>query len=290
MSAELGDFLRTRRARVRPEDAGLRISSHPPRRRVPGLRREELALLAGVSVDYYVRLEQGRAGHPSESVLEALARALQLDETEQAHLHELARPPRPRRRRRRRPRVRPELRRLLERMDGIPAFVLGPRMDVLAWNPLAAAMMGDFGALAPHHRNIPRHVFLDPGSRRLYPEWKQIARETVAYLRMEAGRDPDDAELAELVGELSLASPEFARWWADHDVYEKTHGTKRIDHPEVGEMTLHYETLVLPDQPGQTLVTYTAEPGSPSDTALRLLATLAAQTPSTPRSESHSRT
>jgi hypothetical protein len=175
-------------------------------------------------------------------------------------------------------------------MHDVPAFVLGPRMDVLAWNPLGAALIADFATLPPERRNMPRLVFLDDDARRLYPDWETVARETVAYLRLAAGRAPDDADLAELIGELSLASPDFARWWADHDVREKTHGSKRMVHPEVGEMTLEYETLVLPDEPEQALVTYTAEPGSPSETALRLLATLAAQTPSTPRSESHSRT
>jgi len=291
MPAQLGEFLRSRRARLRPEDTGLPANG---RRRVPGLRREELALLAGVSVDYYVRLEQGRAEHPSESVLDAIARALRLDETEVAHLHTLARPGPVRRRRRRPARVRPELLRLVERLDGVPALVLGPRMDVLAWNSLGAALVVDFAALPPRERNMPRLMFLDEETRRLYPDWETVARETVAFLRLTAGRSREDAELAELVGELSLASRDFARWWADHDVREKTHGRKRFAHPAVGELILDYETLVLPDEPEQALVTYTAGAGSRSETGLRLLASLAAepaaQTPSTPRSRSHSRT
>ena len=270
---ELSDFLRTRRAALRPAAAGVETAGE--RRRVPGLRREELARLAGVSVDYYVRLEQGRGGvHPSDSVLDALARALRLDDAEHAHLRRIARaplaaaPPR----RRRAQRVRPEVRQLLERMPDVPAFVLGRRMDVLAWNPLAARLHVDFGGLEPRMRNMPRLVFLDEASRHLYPEWEQVARETVAYLRFEASADPDDAELHALVGELSTVSAEFRRWWARHDVREKSHGRKRYRHPLVGELELHYETLALPGDDRQTLVTYTAAPGAPSETALRMLA------------------
>jgi transcriptional regulator with XRE-family HTH domain len=270
---ELSDFLRTRRARVSPADAG--IATAGERRRVPGLRREELALLAGVSVDYYVRLEQGRGGvHPSDSVLGALARALRLDEAEHAHLRRLARAPlleRPAGRARPQ-RVRPEVQRLLDRMADVPAFVLGRRMNVLAWNELAARLHVDFGALPPRMRNMPRLVFLDDASRQLYPDWEQVARETVAYLRFEASAHPDDAELHALVGELSTKSPAFGRWWTRHDVREKSHGVKRYRHPLVGDLELHYEALALPADHHQTVVTYTAQPGSPSETALRMLA------------------
>jgi transcriptional regulator with XRE-family HTH domain len=270
---ELSDFLRTRRARLSPADAGIETAGE--RRRVPGLRREELALLAGVSVDYYVRLEQGRGGvHPSDSVLNALARALRLDDAEYAHLRRLATAPLAQAppRRPRPQRVRPEVQRLLDGMADVPAFVLGRRMDVLAWNELAAGLHVDFGALPGRMRNMPRLVFLDDASRQLYPDWEQVARETVTYLRFEASAQPDDAELHALVGELSTKSPEFGRWWARHDVREKSHGVKRYRHPLVGDLELHYETLTLPDDDRQTLVTYTAEPGSPSETALQMLA------------------
>jgi transcriptional regulator with XRE-family HTH domain len=278
---DLSDFLRSRRARISPAEAGFDVAGE--RRRVPGLRREELAMAAGVSVDYYVRLEQGRGGiHPSDSVIQALARALRLDDAEQAHLARLARaplaaPPR----RTRRQRVRPEVQRLLDRMTDVPAFVLGRRMDVLAWNELAARLHVDFGALPPRMRSMPRLVFLDEASRQLYPEWEQVASETAAYLRFEAGAAPDDPELHSLVGELSTKSPEFRRLWSRHDVREKSHGRKRYRHPLVGEIELHYETLALPADDRQTLVTYTAEAGSPSETALRMLALRAeAQPPS----------
>jgi transcriptional regulator with XRE-family HTH domain len=269
---ELGEFLQSRRARLRPEDVGLPSYG---RRRVPGLRREELAQLAGVSVDYYVRLEQGRAGRPSNEVLEAIARALSLDDDELAHLHDLARPTL----RRRRPpppeRVRPEVQRLLDALDGVPAMVFGRRMDVLAWNRLAAALWVDFGSLPREQRNAARQVFLDEGTRQRNPDWEQGARETVAYLRLAAGRHPDDAELAALVGELSMKSADFRRLWAHHDVHEKTHGTKRHIHPLVGELTLSWETLALTGDSDQMLITYTAEPGSESETGLRLLGAMA---------------
>jgi transcriptional regulator with XRE-family HTH domain len=266
----LGEFLQARRAQLSPGAAGVTTYG---RRRVPGLRREELAQLAGVSVDYYVRLEQGRAAHPSAEVLDAIARALQLEEVERRHLHDLAGP------RRRGPtaeRVAPGLRQLLSQLDGVPAVVLGRRMDILAWNPLAAALLGDPERLPPEHRNIARIMLLDPAARDFYVDWERHARETVGYLRQCAGRYPDDARMAALVGELSVKSDAFARWWADHHVREKASGTKRMHHAVVGELTLAYETLVPPGAPDQALVTYTAEPGSESDTALRLLASWAA--------------
>jgi len=256
--AELSDFLRSRRARLRPEDVGLPDYG---RRRVPGLRREELAQLAGVSVDYYVRLEQARDIHPSDSVLDAIAGALRLSDDERAHLFALVRPSR-RPRRRAPQRVRPAVRRLLD-SAGVPAFVLGRRMDVLAANALAEAL---------HARgNMLRQVFLDDGARVFFPEWEAVAAETVAYLRLTA--DPDDPQLIELVGELSLRSEDFRSLWARHDVKAKSFGVKRFEHPQVGPLELEYESLALPD-PDQVLVTYTAAPGSPSATALSLLATL----------------
>lgn len=240
---ELGQFLKSRRGRLQPEDVGLQAFG---RRRVPGLRREELAQLAGVSVDYYVRLEQGRAGQPSEGVLEAIARALRLDAAEWSHLYDLARPSRRRRRQPRPERVRPAVRQLLDALEGIPAMVVGRRMDVLAWNRLAAALLVDWGSLPPEQRNAARHVFFDEGARELYPDWEEGARATVAYLRLAAGRHPDDPGLAALVGELSMKSEEFRRWWADHDVHEKTHGTKRLMHPIVGELTVSYRASPCP--------------------------------------------
>lgn len=265
---ELGEFLRSRRDRLRPEEVGL---PDLPRRRVPGLRREELAQLAGVSADYYMRLEQGRAGHPSAGVLEAIAEALGLDDAERAHLYDLAQPTRTHRRGPRSERVRPELRFLLDALDRVPALVLGRRMDVLAWNRLAAALLVDFGALPADQRNTARLFFLDDGMRAHYSDWEEGARETVAYLRLLAGRHSDDPGLAELVGELSMKSAEFRRLWARHDVREKSHGKKQMEHPMVGPFTLYYETLALRGEPDQVLVMYVAEPGSESETALRLL-------------------
>jgi transcriptional regulator with XRE-family HTH domain len=269
---ELGQFLKSRRGRLQPDDVGLQTFG---RRRVPGLRRSELAQLAGVSVDYYVRLEQGRAGQPSEGVLEAIARALSLDDDERAHVYDLARPTRRRRREPRPERVRPEVQRLLDLLYGVPALVMGRRMDVLAWNPLAAALTVDWGSLPPEQRNAARHFFLDEGARRLYVDWDDAGRDTVANLRLAAGRHPDDPELATLVGELSMKSEEFRRWWARHDVREKTHGTKRLRHPIVGDLTLSYESLAIAADTDQMLITYTAEPGSESETALHLLASMA---------------
>jgi transcriptional regulator with XRE-family HTH domain len=272
----LGEFLQARRALLSPEAAGVQSYG---RRRVPGLRREELAQLAGVSVDYYVRLEQGRAHHPSAEVLDALARALQLEEVERSHLHDLAGPAPARRRRVAPERIRPGVQRLLDQFDSVPVFVLGRSMDLLAWNRLAAALIGDPGRLPAEQRNMARMTFLDPACRAHYPDWERVARETVGYLRHCAGRHPEDPELAALVGELSLKSEQFARWWAGHLVREKTHGTKRMLHPVVGELTLNYETLMVAGEADQALIAYTAEPGSESETALRLLASWAAPAP-----------
>jgi transcriptional regulator with XRE-family HTH domain len=266
---DLREFLRSRRARIAPEAVGLPVGhSH---RRVPGLRREELAMLAGVSVDYYVRLEQGRNTSVSASVLDAIARALQLDDFERAHLFDLAKPKAGARRPAPRPqRVRPGVRVLLENLV-TPAFVLGRRLDVLATNRMARALLCDFDALPPRERNHARWVFLDPAARELYVDWDAIARDNVAVLRMDAGRHPDDPELSALIGELTMKSPEFAGWWADHDVLRQTHGSKRYHHPVVGDLTVTYEALTLPDDPEQTLFVYSVEPGSSSAQALALL-------------------
>ncbi|MEU6122884.1 helix-turn-helix transcriptional regulator [Streptomyces sp. NPDC047123] len=276
MDGDLGDFLRSRRARIQPADVGLVAHG---RRRVPGLRREEVAQLAGVSVDYYIRLEQGRGPSVSDAVLDAIARVLRLDGTEHAYLRAVARPvPRARAPRAAAQRVRPGLRLLLDTIDRAPAFVFGRRMDVLAWNDLADAVNG-FSRLSPAERNIPRQVFLEGAGRQCYPEWEAVAAETVAYLRLDAARYPSDAGLCALVGELSVKSAEFRRLWADHQVKEKTHGVKRIDHPVVGELVLPYETLTLPGDPDQLLVVYTPEPGSDSADRLALLSSWTA-TPS----------
>ncbi|MGW1125024.1 helix-turn-helix transcriptional regulator [Streptomyces sp. NPDC002526] len=272
MDGELGDFLRSRRARISPEDVGLNSYG---RRRVPGLRREEVAQLAGVSVDYYIRLEQGRGPSVSDAVLDAIARVLRLDETEHAYLRTVARP-----KARKAPgssarRVRPGLRLLLDMFDRAPAFVLGRRMDVLAWNALGDALSG-FSRMSAAERNMPRQAFLAPGARELYPDWPAVAAETVAYLRLDAGLHPDDKELAALVGELSLKSEDFRRLWADHQVKAKTYGVKRMAHPVVGALTLPYETLAVPGEPDLSLVVYTPEPGSETAERIALLGSWAA--------------
>lgn len=272
-NAELKEFLRTRRARLRVDDVEIGGTSRV--RRVPGLRREEVAQLAGVSVDYYSRLEQGRHLNVSDEVLDAVARALRLDEVERSYLFQIARTKTRRARRRPAPvqRVRPGIRRVLETLDDVtPAFVFGRRMDMLAANRLARALIGDFEALPPRERNLLRFTFLDESARELYTDWGEVARDNVAILRLDAGRHPDDPLLTELVGELAVKSEEFRRWWADHNVRERTHGIKRYHHPLVGDLTVNYESVAVLGDPDQTLCIYTAEPGSPSETALRLLA------------------
>ncbi|MFJ6794707.1 helix-turn-helix transcriptional regulator [Streptomyces sp. NPDC091268] len=269
--AELGEFLRTRRARLRPEDVGL--PDHGRHRRVPGLRREELAHLAGVSVAYYTRLEQGSGHNVSAEILDAIARALRLGDTETEHLNHLAQPrPRKRRAAPRPQQVRPALRTLLDAMGDVPAYLVGRRQDVIGWNRPAAAVFGDFGALPPKERNLVRLTFLDPATVELFTDWECRACEVVSNLRMYAGTHPDDEQLSALVGELSVKNEEFRRLWAAHTVGDnKTHGVKRLRHPLVGELDLSFETLALPDDSAQFLVTYHAAPGSPSADALRLL-------------------
>ncbi|MFG3346639.1 helix-turn-helix transcriptional regulator [Streptomyces sp. NPDC048018] len=274
LSAELSEFLRTRRARLKPQDVGLpEFGRH---RRVPGLRREELAQLAGVSVAYYTRLEQGNGKNVSTEVLDSIARALRLSDTERAHLTHLAKPTVKKRQRAaisRPQKVRPGLVHLLDSMEGVPAFVLGRRGDILAWNRMARALLGDFAAWEPRERNMARMVFLDPNARDLYVDWECKATEVVSVLRLYAGMYPDDQELLSLVGELSVRSEEFRSLWAAHTVTDKGHGTKRMRHPLVGEMTLAYESFKVPgDDPDLMLVTYHAEPDSPAADALRLLA------------------
>ncbi|MFB6440934.1 helix-turn-helix domain-containing protein [Streptomyces sp. NPDC056411] len=268
---ELSEFLRSRRARLRPGDVGL--PEYGGRRRVPGLRREELAQLAGVSVAYYIRLEQGRGRNVSAAVLDAIATVLRLTPAERDHLTHLARPA-PRRLRPTAPRqqIRPALQQLIDTMENVPAYVIGRRLDIIGWNPLAAALLGDVAALPVERRNLAWTVFLDPQSRELYENWDAKAADVVGYLRRDAGRNPDDPALASLIGRLSVRSSEFRQLWAAHDVQDKGFGVKVLRHPRVGRLTLAYETLTLPADPDQQVITYHAEPGSPSAEALRRLA------------------
>jgi transcriptional regulator with XRE-family HTH domain len=268
--AELSEFLRTRRARLKPEDVGLPYFGR--QRRVPGLRREELAQLAGVSVAYYTRLEQGNGRNVSAEVLDSIARALRLTDAEHAHLTHLAKPKHKKKQTARPQQARAALRHLLDALDGVPAYIGGRRTEILAWNRMAAAVFGDWARLPAQERNWARLVFLHPEYRELYVDWEQKAIDIVCVLRMDAGCYPDDPRLSALVGELSVKSEDFRRLWATHDVKEKSHGVKRMRHPLVGEMSLNYEGFRLADDSDLSLVTYHAEPGSPSAEALRLLA------------------
>ncbi|GAB3134940.1 helix-turn-helix transcriptional regulator [Microbispora hainanensis] len=264
MDGDLGRFLRSRRARIRPEDVGLPAHG---RRRVSGLRREEVALLAGMSAEYYIRLEQQRVRNVSDEVLDAVARVLRLDGTERAHLRRLLRPPGDRRA----PlgQVRPGVRMLLDAAGSVPAFVLGPRMDVLAWNALADAITG-FSDMPEGERNMARQTFLTPRARSLYRDWPAVAAETISYLRLYAGRHPGDPLLGPLVAGLS-ADPGFARLWEEHRVAEKTFGVKLLRHPELGDLDFAYETLALPGDPDLLVVMYTADPASPTGRVLARL-------------------
>ncbi|GAA3569685.1 helix-turn-helix transcriptional regulator [Amycolatopsis ultiminotia] len=274
----LGEFLRARREVTGPAAVDLPIG---PRRRVRGLRRAEVAQLAGVSTDYYMRLEQGRERTPSAQVVDALGGALQLDAEALAHLHSLARPmPGARgRKRAKRERASPRLAQLLDAWPDTPAVVLGRCMTVLAANLLGQALFAGH----THSADLLRLVFLDPHARDFYPDWDQVALNTVGGLRSAAGTDLDDPLLIETVGELSLKSADFRRLWARHDIRQKTHETKRFRHPQVGPLTLHYESMTVHSAPGQQLVVYQADPGSPSESSLRLLGALAAGAPSAGR-------
>ncbi|TDB78289.1 helix-turn-helix transcriptional regulator [Micromonospora sp. KC723] len=274
--SEVRDFLTTRRARLTPKQVGLPLTGS---RRVPGLRRSEVAALAGLSVEYYARLERGQIAGASSGVLEALARALQLDETERAHLFDLARAAdgiptsgRPRRRTATKAAARLSLRWAMEAITDGVAFVRDPQQNLLATNALGRAfyapLIGDGGRLP----NLARFQFLDPAARDFYPDWERFAEMCVGVMRAEAGRDPHDCGLQDLVGELSTRSEDFRRLWADHNVRTHGAGTKRFHHPVVGELTLAYEELAITAEPGLVLLVYTAEPGSPSAERLRLLA------------------
>ena len=271
---DAAEFLRSRRARLSPEDAGL--PAWGGNRRVKGLRREEVAMLAGVSVEYYVRLERGNLGGASQSVLDSVANALQLDEAERDHLHDLARTSsirvaagRPARRR-----VRPPVQWLLDSMTGTAAYVRNARIDILASNTLGRALYAPVFEM-PGRPNIARFVFLDPRSQEFFLEWPKVAGESAALLRTLAGENPYDQGLTELVGELSTRSDLFRTLWAAHDVRQHRTGVKRFHHPLVGEMTLAYESMELTADPGLRLNAYMAEPASPSAEAFNLLASWA---------------
>jgi transcriptional regulator with XRE-family HTH domain len=276
---EMRDFLVSRRARITPEQAGL--PAYGGNRRVAGLRREEVALLAGVSIDYYTRLERGRAHGASPGVLDGIARALHLDEAERAHLFDLARaaaaPAAPRSPRRAAgPQVRPSVRRILDSMTTTAAYVRNTRMDILAANRLVAALFAPVLGSPAQPANNARFLFLDPAATTFYTEWERQAQDVVAVLRAEAGRSPHDRALSNLVGELSTRSEHFRTWWAAHNVRFHRSGVKRFHHPAVGDLTLAFEALDLAADEGLRISAYTAEPGSPSDDALKLLSTWAA--------------
>ena len=273
---EINEFLTSRRARITPEQAGL--NAYGPRR-VPGLRREEVAVLAGVSVPYYTRLERGDMHGVSDSVLEALTRALQLDEAERAHLFDLARAVQPNLTQRRRPAkqtIRPSVQHILDAITGAAAFVRNDRLDILAANALGHALYSEMFASQGRPANTARFIFLDPRSRDFYPNWNKAANDTVAVLRASAGRDPYDRSLSDLVGELSTQSDEFRTRWAAHNVRQHITGIKHFHHPVVGDLSLTYDRLDLVADPGLTIFTYTAEHGSRDEETLRLLGSWAA--------------
>lgn len=266
---ELGAFLRARRGELEPEDVGLRQGA--PTRRVPGLRREEVARLAAISADYYTKLEQGRMA-ASASTLASLARALRLDSDQRAYLFELGgKSPAETGEAPSREPGKHHLERVLDLLDA-PAMVTRRNFDILAWNPLAAALMIDFSEVPEPERNFVRLIFTHPVMRRRYPEWEDLARRTVSYLRMEAAEHRGEPDIADLVEELSDLSPDFRRLWEEHIVAIKRTGTRTFDHPGLGEVTLEWDTLTSTADPDRQLVVYTAEPGSPSETALRELA------------------
>jgi transcriptional regulator with XRE-family HTH domain len=293
---QLADFLQARRGQLRPEDVGLR--TYGERRRVPGLRREELAMLAGISAPYYTRLEQGQSRNASPEVLDALAGALRLDASERAHLHTLARAPRRSRPagRPRAERVAPATTALLAAVGDTPAIVIGRRSDVLAWNRQGHALFA--GHLDPDGPDDPgrrptmaRLVFLDAHTRDLYADWPAKARAVVGNLRLTAGRYPDDPPLAALIGELTMRSPEFATMWADHRILACDVADYEMRHPLVGTLTVTQQTLQSPQGNGPALVVATAAPGSPSATALALLAhATASREPTRPRDSTGTRT
>ncbi|WP_375477059.1 helix-turn-helix transcriptional regulator [uncultured Jatrophihabitans sp.] len=281
---ELADFLRRARSQQDPQRAGLPADARV--RRVPGLRREEVALLAGVSTDYYARLEQGRRIVPSPAVIDALVRALDLGSAGRAHLEDLigiGTSASVHRQAHGVQRVRPGLNQLLDSLDGVPALVLGRRSDVLAANRLARALFADFERMKPADRNYARWIFLDADARSLFVDWEQQARAAVESLRLDLGGDPGDRSTTALVADLRAQSPEFDQWWNEHRVYQRTYGAKRLRHPVVGDLTVDYETLTLPGDNDTTIFAYSTEPNSPSRRALNLLASWALTPDHSPR-------
>jgi len=269
---EIREFLTTRRARLTPDRAGL--PTYGRSRRVEGLRREEVALLAGISVEYYTRLERGNAHGVSDDVLESITRALQLDDAEHAHLVDLVRTAnqeRPPRKTTTPMTVRPSIRRIVDALGEIPAFVGNGRLDILYANPLLEALYAEHFRDPARPVNSARFTFLDPRARTFYPDWETLMRDAVAALHGEAGRSPYDRALSDLIGLLSTRSEEFRVQWARHDVRFHRSGVKRMHHPLVGDLTLSYERLELPADPGLAIVTYSAEPGSASEERLREL-------------------
>ena len=283
--SEIRDFLTSRRARITPEQAGLKVSPLSGARRVAGLRREEVALLAGVSVPYYTRLERGDARGATDAVLDALSRALCLDDAERAHLFDLVRaanastasaaaartPGRPARQP-----VRPELRNMLEAMDGVPAYIRNGRLDLLAGNALARALFAPIFDSPARPANAARFTFLDPAAAGFYPDWDAVAGQNVASLRAEVGRNPYDKALSDLIGELSTRGDTFAERWARHEVHRHAAGAKRLNHPVAGPLTFNYEAMELAADQGLVLIVCSAAPGSRDADALSLLASWSA--------------
>ncbi|MFE0463976.1 helix-turn-helix transcriptional regulator [Kitasatospora sp. NPDC058965] len=275
--AEVRDFLRTRRDRITPEQAGIIGGG---RRRLPGLRREEVAMLAGMSSDYYAKIERGHLAGVSPEVLDALARALRLDEAETEHLHDLARAanPSPGRRRSRpaQSTIRPSLQRFLDAITGAPAWIVDQRADILATNPLARALLAPLLGDPDARHNSARFIFLSPAARTFYPQWEHAADASAANLRTAAGRNPRDKALTDLIGELAARSDAFSTRWSAHQVRLHRTGTKQIHHPDVGDLEFVYEGVELPDHPGWMMYAYTSAPGSPTEERVALLGSLAA--------------
>lgn len=275
--SEVRDFLTSRRARLTPRDAGLLAPGNA--RRVKGLRREEVATLAGVSVEYYNRMERGGLSGVSESVLDAVASALQFDEAERTHLFDLAQTANASQRQGRtspRPRVRPAIQLLLDGMTDLPAYARNGWFDILAVNRLGAALLPDLTPAGSGPQNMARYLFLDQRAQEFYAGWETVARDCAAALRIEAGRDPYNRRLTDLVGELSTRSEPFRTWWATHNVRLHNSATKLIRHPVVGDIEVTGQALTVPADPGLTIIAYTVEPASPSSQALRMLASWSA--------------
>jgi transcriptional regulator with XRE-family HTH domain len=275
---KISAFLRSRRDKITPEQAGLPVYGQ---RRVPGLRRGEIAMLAGVSVEYYTRLERGNLRGVSDSVLNALAQALRLDDIERMHLYDLARAAGPAphgqaRQRESRPVLRPSVARIIEGMPQLPAFVKNDRLDTLAANPLGRALFSPMYADPTCQANSARFAFLNPEARQFYVDWKRVAHGAVGVLRIAAGKNPYDRELSNLIGELCTRSDAFRVLWGSHDVHVFREGTKRLRHPVVGELELEHESLALPEENGLSVVVYSAPPGSAAEDGLKLLASWSA--------------